>query len=295
MRIEWRLLLPALALCIVMSSHAFSAEPIRAARAHNPPPTERLDAFDRIEIRPVALDEDYSGNERSRKAAESVRRNFDKELQSWVATQNARAPRNDPPRVLVVEPRIDGVRLVSGAARFWLGPFMGSSRVLLRLRLVDAATGVVIAEPEFYQHARGMSGGFTLGVMDKAMLVRVAGLAADYIEKNTASLVGGPTGAEGAEMARTPPSAGSDMPNGATDVPLQARTQAQAASSVPAGTLAVELGYGSDPAQAARSLAAIHNCNGQFRPEGDNGFRAACWGGKVIQIDCDDGVCRIVH
>lgn len=295
MRIEWRLL-SALLMSIVVVSHAISAEPIRAGRAYNPPPVERLDSFDRIDVRSVVLDADYSGNERSRKATESVRRNFDKELQSWVATQNARAPRNDPPRVLVVEPRIDGVRLVSGAARFWLGPFMGSSRVLLRLRLVDAATGTVIAEPEFYQHARGMSGGFTLGVMDKAMLVRVASLAADYLEKNTAALVGGPTGAEGTQMAQASPSLGNEMSNGgATNLALQPEMQAQVASLVPVGTLATELGYTGDPAQAARSLAAIHNCNGQFRHEGENGFRAACWSGKVIQIDCDDGVCRIVR
>lgn len=294
MRIEWRRYLPGLVVSCCLAGQAWAGEPIRAASAHNPPPSERLDAFDRVEVRRLALDADYSDSERSRKAADSVRLNFEKELQEWVATRNALAPRNDPPRVLVIEPRVDGVRLVSGAARFWLGPFMGSSRVLLRLRLVDAATGTLVAEPEFYQHTRGMSGGFTLGVMDKAMLVRVAKLATDYLEGNTSALVGGPTGAEGTAMAPAAPSAGNAAAyNGAT------ATSTGDAAWTPSGTLATELAYTGDPAQAARGLAAIHNCNAQFHEEGTGGdtagFRAGCWGGKTLEIACANGVCRIVR
>lgn len=299
MRIECERLLPGVVLSVVMSivlaAQARAAEPIRATASHNPPPAEMLDAFDRVEIRPVTLDEDYSASRSGRKAVEAVRRNFEKELQPWVATRNGRPARNDPPRVLVIEPRIDGVRFVGGAARFWLGPFMGSSRVLLRLRLVDAATGAVVAEPEFYQHTRGMSGGFTLGVMDKAMFVRVAALAADYLEKNTTALVGGPTGAEGTAMAppTSPASPGTPAP-ATVSTPM-----APGGNAVSPVATSMELTYGDDPAQAARSLAAIHNCNAQFRQEGTNGtrsdFRASCWGGRTIEIACEAGTCRIVR
>lgn len=289
MRIECGRLLLGAGLSIVVAAQAWAAEPIRATASHNPPPAEMLDAFDRVEIRPMTLDEDYSGSGSGRKARDAVRRNFEKELQPWVAARNGQPARNDPPRVLVIEPRIDGVRFVGGAARFWLGPFMGSSRVLLRLRLVDAATGAVVAEPEFYQHTRGMSGGFTLGVMDKAMFVRVAGLAADYLEKNTTALVGGPTGAEGAAMA-SPPTGYS---------PGTAPASTPMATGGNTGALSTELAYGDDPAQAARSLAAIHNCNARFRQEGTNGtrsdFRASCWGGRTIEIGCESGTCRVVR
>ena len=296
MQIECGRLLSGIVLSVivsmVVSARASAAEPIRASASHNPPPVEMLDAFDRVEIRPMALDADYSDSRSGRKAVDAVQRNFEKELQPWVAARNGRPARNTPPRVLVIEPRIDGVRFVGGAARFWLGPFMGSSRVLLRLRLVDAATGAVVAEPEFYQHTRGMSGGFTLGVMDKAMFVRVAGLAADYLEKNTTALVGGPTGAEGTGMA-TPSASG---PGPAVPASTASVAGGNATQDV---AMSTELTYDNDPAQAARSLAAIHNCNARFRQEGTNGtrsdFHATCWGGRTIEIGCESGTCRILH
>ena len=62
--------------------------------------------------------------------------------------------------------------------------------------VVRDSTGQVIAEPEFYQHAKGMAGAWTFGAADNSMLVRSASLALDYLKDNQATAQGGRTGWE---------------------------------------------------------------------------------------------------
>ncbi|WP_374607488.1 hypothetical protein [Thermomonas sp.] len=170
---------------------------IKPAGTSNPPPSELLSGFDRYEVKPAVLTGVYAGQEINETALASFQRNFDERVGAWVAEQNARPARHDPARTLVIEPRIDKIRFISGGARVWAGAFAGSSRVLVALRLVDQATGEVIAEPEFYQHAKAMAGAWTFGVADNNMLIRTATMSLDYLKANQDQAVGAPTGWEG--------------------------------------------------------------------------------------------------
>jgi hypothetical protein len=168
-----------------------------AAGRTNPAPSELLSAFDRYEVKPAVLTGVYAGQEINETALASFQRNFDERVGAWVAEQNAKPARHDPVRTLVIEPRIDKIRFISGGARVWAGAFAGSSRVLVVLRLVDKATGEVVAEPEFYQHAKAMAGAWTFGVADNNMLIRTASMSLDYLKANQNEAVGAPTGWEG--------------------------------------------------------------------------------------------------
>ena len=170
---------------------------IKPAGKTNPAPTELLSGFDRYEVKPAVLTGVYAGQEINETALASFQRNFDERVGAWVTEQNAKPARHDPARTLVIEPRIDKIRFISGGARVWAGAFAGSSRVLVKLRLVDQATGAVVAEPEFYQHAKAMAGAWTFGVADNNMLIRTATMSLDYLKANQAEAVGGPTGWEG--------------------------------------------------------------------------------------------------
>ena len=55
---------------------------------------------------------------------------------------------------------------------------------VLRLRLVDADSGELIAEPRFYQRAHGIFAGYSLGAADKLMLARLSDMAAAYLRDN---------------------------------------------------------------------------------------------------------------
>jgi hypothetical protein len=111
-------------------------------------------------------------------------------LASWKATAVAGG------HLLVIEPVLIEMHYVSRQARGWGGQFAGgNSFVTLHLKLTDAASGELIAEPEFYEQT-DMSKGDTKGIADRNMLRHVARAASEYLKQNHDAAVGGPTGRE---------------------------------------------------------------------------------------------------
>ena len=190
----WKCLAVVMLSTLCTLAFAKDKDEIRPAGKTNPAPGELLSGFDRYELKPAVLTGVYAGQEINETALASFQRNFDERVGAWVAEQNARPARLDPVRTLVIEPRIEKIRFISGGARFWAGAFAGSSRILVKMKLTDQDTGQVIAEPEFYQHAKGMAGAWTFGAADNSMLVRSASLALDYLKDNHATAQGGRTG-----------------------------------------------------------------------------------------------------
>ena len=182
-----------MALCLAFVSVGAAAEEIEASGLTNPAPSQAFTAFDRIEVRPITMGEPYAGQKANDAALVSLQANLDQRLQAWLPERNQRAVQGAP-RVLLVEPRVDKIRFIGGGARFWAGAMAGSSRVLMKARITDQATGALIAEPEFYQHAAGMAGAWSMGGADKAMLARTTTLLSDYLKANDPAAVGGPTG-----------------------------------------------------------------------------------------------------
>lgn len=182
----------------MLLAFAFSAahgkDVISATGASNPPPSEALVAFDRYELRPAALATEYSNHDANKAALASFQRNLDERVGNWLQEQNARPAAHEPVRTLIIEPRIEKIRFIGKGARFWAGALAGSSQVLVKVKMTDQATGTVIAEPEFYQHAKGMAGAWTFGAADNSMLIRVASMTLQYLQDNQPTAVGGATG-----------------------------------------------------------------------------------------------------
>ena len=171
-------------------------EYIEAKGISNPPPSVALEAFDRFEIAPIAMVDPYAGQAANEQAKERLQINLDERVPPLLAEWNAKPEKNQPPRTLKIEPSIRHVKFISGKARFWAGAFAGGTAVLMTVKLSDAASGEVIGEPEFYQHANAMGAAYSFGATDKAMLVRTTDLIANYLKANYATAVGGPTGKE---------------------------------------------------------------------------------------------------
>jgi hypothetical protein len=91
---------------------------------------------------------------------------------------------------------VSELKFVDGGTRFFAGAFAGSSAVVMQLRLIDAATKAVVAQPEFFQRAAAMGGAWSIGGTDNSMLERIAGVAQEYLRRNYDDAVGGPTGAD---------------------------------------------------------------------------------------------------
>jgi hypothetical protein len=158
----------------------------------NPPPAMPLDAFQRFEITPIAMDAPYAGQSGNEAAKTSIQANLDLRAQPVLADWNSK-PAGAEAKTLKIEPIIRHIRFISGGARFWGGAWGGGSAVLMTVKLTDASTGQVIAEPEFYQHANKMGAAWSFGATDKAMLVRVSAMITDYLQKNYTAAVGGTT------------------------------------------------------------------------------------------------------
>ncbi len=169
-------------------------EYIEAKNLNNPPPSVQLDSFDRFEIAPIAMVDPYAGQPANEQAKQRLQANLDERVPPVLAEWNAKEAKSSPPRTLRIEPTIRHVKFVSGKARFWAGALAGGTAVLMTVKLSDAATGEVIAEPEFYQHANAMGAAYSFGGTDKAMLVRVTDMVANYLKSNYIAAVGGPTG-----------------------------------------------------------------------------------------------------
>jgi hypothetical protein len=165
---------------------------IEPRNAENPPPAVPLDTFARFEIRPITMDAPYAGQDPNEAAKASIQANLDLRVQPVLAQWNAQ-PAGSDARTLRIEPEIRHIRYISGGKRFWGGAFAGGSAVLMTVKLTDAATGQLIAEPEFYQHANKMGAAWSFGATDKAMLIRIGSMVTDYLQKNYSQAVGGST------------------------------------------------------------------------------------------------------
>ena len=124
---------------------ALAKDEIQASAETNPPPAEALGQFDRYELRPATLASDYAGHKANQEALASFQRNLDERVGAWAAQRNAAPATHTPVRTLVVEPRIEKIRFISGGARFWAGAFAGSSRILVTMKLTHLLGALVAA------------------------------------------------------------------------------------------------------------------------------------------------------
>ncbi|MBB5209777.1 hypothetical protein [Chiayiivirga flava] len=180
--------LPALLAAAVLL--AGCATQIRPTVSDNPPPTRALNTFEAFELRPVAIAAGVAEPEAVAKIQQHIDAKVKPLLAQWSRGAGA---------TLVLEPTIRELKFVSGGNRVWAGAMAGSSAVRLTVRLTDKASGAVVAEPEFYQRAAAMGGAYSFGGSDNAMLERIASVLVEYLQRNHARAVGGPTGLEAAQ------------------------------------------------------------------------------------------------
>jgi hypothetical protein len=184
--------------CFIFIVALFSvgcATHIKPTAVRNPPPSEKFSAFGRFELQQVSLNSSYSGDDANMRASAKIQEYFNERVSPIIDGWNRTTPQEQQGRVMVIEPRIEHLKFIGGATRFWVGPIAGSSAVIMKVNYVDKASGKLLAEPEFFQRAAAWSGAFTVGGQDNAMLARIVTLVADYTSRNYPEAVGGPSGA----------------------------------------------------------------------------------------------------
>lgn len=165
-----------------------------AESPQNPPPAGAFAGYDKYELLPIAMGPPYAGDKGKEAAKDKIQAYMDTETNPIIEQWNKEAAAGTRGQSLLIEPRIEKLKVVSGAARFWAGALAGDSYVIMKFRITEQPGGTLLAEPEFYQRAAAMSGAWTFGGQDKDMLHRIVALANLYLQSNYQEAVGGATG-----------------------------------------------------------------------------------------------------
>ena len=191
--------LNAIALAGIVTTSLFvsgCATRFKPSASHNPPPAEILSSFTAFEIQAVSIAPAYANNGANQKALAKIQSNMSASVDPVLASWNqAGAGQGKDARTLVIDPLVTDIKFIGGFARFMVGPLAGSSAVIMRATLTDKETGQVVAAPEFYVAANAHGGAMTMGTTDNRMLSAIVENFKEYLLKNYAMLVGGPTGA----------------------------------------------------------------------------------------------------
>ena len=164
------------------------------ANAVNPAPLEAFSAFNTFELKPLNTQEACSKQSGADSAFQGIQARLGKMLTPVLTEWNARKTPEVAPRRLIIEPFCTDAKMIGTAKRIFTGPLSGSSAVVMRVRYTDAASGRIVAEPEFYQRAFAMGGAYSFGGTDRNMLTRMSTLITEYTQNNYRIAVGGPTG-----------------------------------------------------------------------------------------------------
>ena len=180
------------AVLLLASASAFGAdvEP-PADGALNPAPAAPFNTYQRFELQPVAMGAPFAGQKGNEVAREKLQANLDERAVPLLKEWNATAA-GEEARTLRILPEIRYIRFITGGKRFFAGAFAGGSSIMVTVKITDAATGAVVAEPDFYQHANAMGAAWSFGATDKTMLIRISNMVTEYLRANYAQTVAVP-------------------------------------------------------------------------------------------------------
>lgn len=149
-----------------------------------PEPTSvKLSTFRTVTMKKVEIAPDFASASTNQRAAKKIETVLLRDMR--MAFPDLREAGEEDVRAgLLIEPLIQEIKFIGGAARFWVGAMAGSSAVLMKATFRDASTGEIIGEPQFYRDASAFKGAWSMSTTDNRMLEAVARDIVDYAVAN---------------------------------------------------------------------------------------------------------------
>lgn len=150
------------------------AEASRMAR-----PDEPLSDFGHFELAAMTMSPEVEADARKTAQVQDLEAKLKSRLQPLLDQWNRAG--GSPERVLVIEPTVQQLRIVSGGARFWGGAMAGESLVDIDLKLVDQASGARVGEARVSRSSGAMAGGWSFGATDLNLLDYIVDICHEYL------------------------------------------------------------------------------------------------------------------
>lgn len=147
------------------------------------PPTKLLSMYKTFELQDMTFGEEIKLEDKKMAEAREFEASFKARVGQLLDTWNT-ADRPSSQGQLSIQPHLARLRIVSGGARFWVGGMAGDSFIDLDLRLVDAETGVVVADVRIRRNADAMTGGWSVGKSDQNLDDYIVSITHEYLNDN---------------------------------------------------------------------------------------------------------------
>ena len=173
--------------CAILAGCAANPERLesvgKAESARLAPPIKRFSSYATYDFRPMVLSPAVKSDEGKVQAAGELETTLRAKLQPLLEKWKG-APAGDRSGTLVIEPQLVSLKIVSGGARFWAGPFVGDSSIDMDLLITDQSTGQQIAKPRITRSADAMTGSWSIGKSDQNLVDYIASIAYSYMTDN---------------------------------------------------------------------------------------------------------------
>lgn len=133
--------------------------------------------FQKFEADPQ-IEADYPG------AVADCEKNAISELRSknlFSKVEREDAAMRHAPQTLLVKPKVESLRIVSGAARFWGGAFVGASNMIVSLKMTDAASGIIVHEKILSTANNPVAATWVGGSSDRSLPSDMGKIISEYI------------------------------------------------------------------------------------------------------------------
>ncbi|MDH5669064.1 MAG: hypothetical protein OEY86_13735 [Nitrospira sp.] len=146
------------------------------------PPTRALSEFRDYELKPIAMSSGVMADEAKVDVSKDLGSRITTRVTPLLDRWRAKKSEGAEAGVLIIEPKVQELRVISAAARFFLGYMMGDSFVDIDVRLTDSATGQVIAIPRIRRSASAWGGTWSIGMTDQNLLDYITDIVHRYLE-----------------------------------------------------------------------------------------------------------------
>jgi len=165
------------------------ATTLRKPESAPQPPTVKFSHFKAVQLKEVTISPAFASSGANQKAARKINQLLVSNMRPIFANVQVvpagTVPEKAAARTLLITPIIEEIKFIGGGARFMVGAMAGSSAVLMKVSYTDAATGDIVATPEFYRAASAWQGGQSMGSTDNEMLKLIVQDICDYSRVNS--------------------------------------------------------------------------------------------------------------